>query len=179
MTRALVSSALSAELVQKWLQKLKHAPRPTNDKELEILTQWYFGKQLHADFRIYGDSGQYQIKETYNSYHGNGYEFSECCIHGYDHSWHFWRHVFGTLTCGGIAAYSYGQFKIQGHRNKARLDAWQKSRRTEGDSFVRPAFVRLAHGVGVGENRTIRDGSVLIAGREDGAARASILEGRQ
>ena len=164
----------SRKLMYEWWAKLKKAPIPRNALELELLSEWYFGKKLHASFDVYGDSGSYQITEVYNSYHGKGFEFSENCGDGYDHSRNFWNHVFGELSCGGIATRSYGQFKIKGYRHKRRLMAWQKMKARQDANYIRPAFVRLARNVGAGENRTIRGNSVLITGREDGAVRASI-----
>ncbi len=156
-----------------WKRRIEKAPKPSNDAELELLSLWYFGKALHAKFSIGATSGSYEIVERYNSYHGKGYEFSQGCSRGYDHSAFFWEHVFGTLSCGGIADRSYGQFNITGHRNKARLMRWQDTKRKRGISVLRSAFLRLARCVGAGENRAIRGGSVLMTGRVDGAVGAS------
>jgi hypothetical protein len=121
---------------------------------------------------VFRGGASYEVQEDYNKYHGKEFQFTEMCIYGYDHSAYFWARVIGRLSCGGIARASHGQSTIIGHRNKARLMAWQESRSRKNGSSVRPAFVRLARNVGAGENRIIRGSPVLIAGREDGAAGA-------
>lgn len=168
-------SSKRREIVRTWKAKIAKMPAPESDAELEVLSAWYFGKPLRLKkLNLYGTSGSYEVLEDYNSYHGNGYQFSEGCCEGYDHSGFFWAHVCGVLYYGGIARASHGLFNFKGHRNIARLMRWKDSRARGQSTSLRPFFVRLAREVGAGENRVIRGDSVLIAGREDGAAGASL-----
>ena len=150
--------------------KLK-IPLPQCDEELELLTQWYFGKPLHLKTM---SENCYEILEDYNSYHGDGFQFSESCTRGYDHSADFWAVVFGPLYCGGIGRASYGQFKANGWRQKRRISKWLKRRSERRSSTPRRAFVRLA-AQSSGAERTDRSAtrSVLMRGRVDAVRRAS------
>ena len=147
-------------------ERMNGFTKPETDAELEILTVIYFGVRLHVVFDIYKSStpdytasGRYEVKESYNSYHGTGYEFGKGCINGYSHSGAFWKYVFGDLYCGGIAGSSYGQFEVFTHREYKRLERWQESRRRGDSRGVRPAFVRLAKQYGLGENSSTPDRS--------------------
>jgi hypothetical protein len=146
--------------------KPEDLPKPETDAELEIISEIYFGKALHL--RKLSNYCSYEVEEDYNSYHGEGYEFSECNCKGYDHSAIFWRHILGQLYCGGIARASYGQYKIKGYRNKKRIDKWIANRRNN-TNYIRPQFARLANRYGVGESRMTLDSSALTCGRVDGA----------
>ena len=119
-------------------------PLPETDQELEIISELYFGAPLHLyELRAYEQSGNYQVNELYNSYHGEGFEYSTNCTIGYDHSAMFWRTVCGELTCGGIGSRSYGQFTINNRRHYKRLERWIRNRKN-GISYVRKPFERLA-----------------------------------
>lgn len=141
--------------------KYVNFPLPQNDAELELLTNWYFGKSLHIsrlDFSFYSEdscynndrnnhigSGSYEVMEDYNSYHGKGWKYSQCENEGYHDSGIFWNRVFGDLSCGGISRASYGQFYVDNYRHGKRLEKWIKSRNRKDNSYkVRPAFLRLA-----------------------------------
>lgn len=137
-------------------KRLIGKPKPVSDDELAILSNWYFGKPLHVDFDFYTESGSYKVIEKYNDYHGKGYEFGECCIHGYHHSRAFWNFVFGVLYCGGIASSSYGQFRANSERDKKRLMRWKDSRKANtGSGRIRKPFARLAEQL-TGSERTTR-----------------------
>lgn len=142
-------------------------PLPKNDAELEILTEIYFGVKLHLsklsaypvekrpDEPLLAHlSVHYQVKEQYSDYHGEGFDYSEYCGIGYNHSGLFWRTVLGVLSCGGIAGHSYGQTRSFGHRDKKRIENWICSRREEGPCKARKSFVRLAQKHGLGESAT-------------------------
>lgn len=122
-----------------WERNIK-MPLPQSVEELEILTEWYFGKPLHFRFlRV----GYYKVEESYNSYHGPGFAFDFSCTKGYDHSRDFWNQVCGPLSCGGIAVRSYGQFNCRSYRGKKRIEKfWVNS--GKGSSSIRPQFARLA-----------------------------------
>lgn len=145
-------------------------PLPKCDEELALLTTWYFGVPLHVQLHLWDGGGSYEVKETYNSYHGNGFAYSSSSSDGYDSSRDFWAAVFGRLTCGGIAGSSYGQFKVVGYRHAARLRQWMKYRISNRGNSPRRCFVRLAADVGGGERARIRGMRSLIDGREDGAS---------
>ena len=152
----------------------RRMPKPRNDAELAILTEWFFWAPLSLSvLQVATGYARYEVKQKFDSYHGAEFRLKSRCQ--YDADAGFWRFVIGELTCGGVAGSSYGQAKVVGWRNQKRLESWVQSRRNGGVSCVRPAFARLARAIGAGENRTIRGGSVLIAGREDGAAGASIV----
>lgn len=132
-------------------RKLK-IPLPRNKSELELLTKWYFGTEIHlkALWVTPGKEGvhyaQYEVREDYTSYHGikKGWLFDESCIRGYDYSSRFWAMVIGNVQCGGIGRASYGQTAFRGHRHKCRLEALAESMRRDGPDPVRSSFVRLA-----------------------------------
>lgn len=154
------------------------APKPRCDEELSILSEIYFGLPLRlVTLRFYGSSAQYEVEQSYNSYHGKGFRYSEHCTTGYDHSWWFWRHVIGELFCGGIARASYGQAHVIGHREVARMNFWVKDRRNPIGSSARKSFVRLARLHGAGENIARRNrppaNGVLSESRVDGVSAAS------
>lgn len=169
-------------------QELLDAPKPSNPAELEVLSRWYFGKPLHLAFlRIrraettepFAAYGQYEVAELYNDYHGNGWLFGQCCIHGYDYSRDFWQHVVGVLYCGGIADHSYGQVRIKGHRDRLRLQRFEECLRRKESGRLGKAFERLAREYGAGENTETADDGVLTTGRVDGAVGASITQAAQ
>ena len=139
----------------------KTFPKPSNDVELAIVSEIYFGAPLSLS--SLSDSS-YAVREEYNSYHGDGFAFACCSCEGYDRSQGFWNWVFGPLYCGGIATHSYGQFTPVSHRDKARLTRWQVSRRTEKGRTPRPAFVRLAAQCRERKNSEIRGIAVPIHG---------------
>lgn len=140
-------------------------PLPRNDAELEILSEIYFGVKLRLS-RLSGGivkkrpdepllehlSVSYTVEQPYNDYHGNGFDYSEGCIIGYDHSRLFWRTVVGNLFCGGIATHSYGQTRVFGHRKIKNIEEWISSRRKKGLCKPRKSFVRLAQEHGLGES---------------------------
>lgn len=118
-------------------------PKPQNDAEFAIVTEWVFGVALDVEWK-WGEA--YQIKQSYNSYHGKGFHFDKSCTYGYDRSSGFLHWALGRLYCGGIARSSYGQFNTEGHRDRRRIERWQESTRsgkTDG-STVRASYVRLA-----------------------------------
>lgn len=166
-------------------QELEAMPKPQCPAELEVLSQWYFGKKLHLSTLHVYDSGsapassagaQYEVAESYNDYHGSGWLHSTHCINGYDYSRDFWAFVIGPLCCGGIAGHSYGQANVFGHRDALRLRKFQDHLRRKEPGRLRSPFVRLAREHGAGENTATRDSRVQIAGREDGAATVSSQE---
>lgn len=150
---------------------LARLPKPRNMAEFAALTEWYFGKPLGLS-RLYvsGGGGSYEIAEDYNEYHGQGWLFSTLSIDGYDYSGALWKHVFGPLSCGGIARASYGQFHIVGgYREAKRLAALQDSWRRKDAGRVRASLARLAPNSGGGESAGIRGSGALTSGRVDGA----------
>jgi hypothetical protein len=165
--------------VKRTQAELMKAPLPSCPAELEVLSTWYFGAPLHlshlrvADDYSFGDeadgSASYEVLEEYNSYHGRGWLFGQCCIVGYDYSRDFWAHVIGRLYCGGIASRSYGQVNVLGRRNVKRLKDFEGYLRRNESGRLRKAFERLARSYGAGENTVTRDSRVLTSGREDGA----------
>ncbi len=157
-------------------EELRKMPLPANALELEVITEWYFGMPLHlSKLYVYeGGGAQYEVRELYNEYHGDGFLHSSHCTNGYGYSERFWKRVIGVLYCGGIGGHSYGQTKAQGHRNIKRLASLAKYLKVNGACKLRKPFERLARMNGAGENRVMRDSSVQIAGREDGAAAVSI-----
>ena len=123
---------------------LVHLPLPKTDAELEVISFAYFKKTLHlSELRL----GFYRVKEPYNSYHNENWEYSETNIEGYDHSRAFWNWVCGVLTCGGIGGVSYGSFSERGHKHKLRLKKWINNRQ-DGTNYLRKPFKRLAERVG-------------------------------
>lgn len=168
--------------VKRSLAELKASPLPSSPAELEVLSTWYFGTSLHLS-RLYvhlkgnapmSDAGvQYEVREEYGSYHGNGWLFGCYCINGYDYSRDFWEHVIGNLYCGGIAGRSYGQANVFGHRNVKRLKEFEEYLRRKESGRLRKTFERLARSYGAGENTATRDSCVLMGGREDGALAVS------
>ena len=156
--------------------QLRHMPLPSNDAELAIVSEWYFGMPLHlSKLSAYGDYASYEVMELYDAYHGDGWNFSKGCTRGYDYSRAFWGRVVGDLYCGGIAAHSYGQVKVAGWRHKKRLQRWIKDRLGKGVSAPRNQFIRLAQQNGLRENIAIRGSGVLTDDRADGASGASLL----
>jgi len=154
-------------------------PLPRNDAELEVVTLAHFGVALHlSTLSVWQDTGNFKVAESYDSYHGEGFQFSRGDPCGYNDSGNFWRMIFGRIDCGGIGRASHGQFKIVGHRQRKRLEHWQNSRRKGGVDQLRPPFVRLARRVGAGGNMAIRGSRVLTDGREDGASGALIRDGQ-
>ena len=128
---------------------LLRMPLPETDAELEVASFAYFGKALHLSIlRL----SSYDVKEPYDSYHGDGWPFDETSCEGYDHSAAFWNWVCGDRTCGGIAANSYGQFKRGGHRHQLRLKRWITNRQ-KGTNYLRKPFKRLAQSVGFGREQ--------------------------
>lgn len=155
---------------------LLKAPKPKNAAELAVMTKWFFGCELELKFlRFSGKHGQYEVKQDYNSYHGEGWAFGKTCVEGYDRSRDFWNYVLGPLGCGGIARANYGQFQArEGHRERLRIKALQDSVCGKDAGRVRKAFTRLAPIFGGGENTAILgSGRVLRGGRADGAPTAS------
>jgi hypothetical protein len=142
-------------------------PLPNCDAELEIVSEIYFKIPLHLS-RL--DRNSYKVRERYDDYHGNGWQFSTYSIAGYDHSELFWKTICGDLYCGGIASHSYGQFKINSKRHEKRIQHWINSRRGKKPDTVRTPLVRLAQKYGLGESIAIRGSGALTDGREDGAA---------
>ena len=154
-----------------WVTKpelITSLPRPRNDAELEIASEYIFGVPLHATFDLWGSGGRYHITEPYSSYHGKGFHYLSYSCEGYDRSAYFWKHVFGELSCGGIAGHSYGSFEVNGWRNRKRLENW-KSLKGKTVSAVRPFYERLAAQNREQKNREIRGVSVHSIGRVDGA----------
>ena len=131
----------------KWSRKIHgfvSVPRPRSDAELALLSMAYFGKALHLrDLSVYDISASYRVDEDYNSYHGAGFRYDETDTKGYDSSRRFWEHVIGALHTGGIAGVSYGQVRINGYRQKKRLQKWECDRRRKDSSSVRTPFTRL------------------------------------
>lgn len=170
------------KLIRRSREELRLMPKPSNPAELEALSYWYFGKELHMSLLTVSEhkwasasdgSVAYEVKEKYNDYNGSGWLHTEYCIKGYDYSRDFWAFVIGNLTCGGIASHSYGQAIVIGKRNLLRLQEFEKCLRLKGSGRLRRPFERLARKHGAGENTVIRDSRVLISGRVDGAAAAS------
>lgn len=165
-------------------EQLRAMPKPGCSAELEVLSQWYFGVPLHfSKLYVHGgwapaaDAGAtYEVAEPYNSYHGDGFLFGKNCIKGYDYSGAFWQYVVGNMSCGGIASHSYGQVNVFGHRDVARLRAFESFLRQKKPGRLRKAFERLAREQGAGENTVTRDSRVQIAGRVDGAAAVSFAK---
>jgi hypothetical protein len=165
-------------LAKRTRAELNATPRPANPAELEVLSEWYFGKALHlAELRCYGEGASYRVRERYNDYHGKGWLHKEGCIDGYNYSEHFWAHVIGRLSCGGIAGHSYGQTRVIGHRNSLRLQRFAEYIRRKESGRLRKPFERLAQQYGLGESASIRDKRTLTRGRVDGASAASIANG--
>lgn len=169
-------AAANAKGVRRSIAELRALPRPRNTAELEALSAWYFGKALHiAALRTYSVGGSYEVAERYNDYHGKGWLHSEHCIRGYDYSRDFWQHIFGPLSCGGIASRSYGQFKIEGgYREKLRLKNLEDSWRRKDAGRVRNSLARLAPNGGGGESAGIGRSRALTSGRVDAAGAASL-----
>jgi len=141
-------------------------PLPQSDAEFAILTEIFFGKPLTLSrFWLRDGYGQAQIAEKYDSF-GDPSCYSKL-------DW-FMRTVFGPMHTS--SSLTYTDFKRYKHRHWRRLERWQESRRRRDSSSVRPAFVRLAHQFGVGENivRRVdrRSDGVLMDGREDAASAA-------
>ena len=145
---------------EKFLESLP-LPKPANDAELAIASEFFFGIPLHL--RNLG-SGSYEVEQNYDSYHGVGFAFSCGSCEGYDRSAGFWNWACGHLYCGGIARASYGQFRTVGHRDSARLLRWQVSRREDKGRTPRPAYVRLAAHCRERKNSEIRGIAVPIHG---------------
>jgi hypothetical protein len=171
--------------VKRSRTELLAAPLPRCPAELEVLSTWYFGAPLHLScLRMYAKGmapaseagAEYEVREEYNSYHGNGWLFYGCAIEGYDYSSDFWAHVIGNLYCGGIASHSYGQCNVFGRRNVKRLKEFEECLRRNESGRLRRAFERLARSYGAGENTATRDSRVLTSGREDGAHAVSNAE---
>ena len=99
---------------------------PKTRKELEDLTEWYFGRRLNLRLRMYGSSADYEVSELFDDYDDRefaasfsarvGYHFSNYDIHGA-----FWNTIVGRVSCGGTAGRSYGQVDNIGHRHAKRL----------------------------------------------------------
>lgn len=154
--------------------ELRRMPLPRNPAELEVLSMWYFGKPLHLKLLSgWGDSFSYEVAEDYNSYHGEGWLFDQCCIDGYDYSRVFWRRVIGELDCGGIARASHGSVRSTSKRSAARLRKFSEYLRRNESGRLGTSFRRLAHEYGMGENAVTRDSCVQTGGRVDGAPAAS------
>lgn len=170
------------KLVKRTREQLKAMPKPQCPAELEVLTAWYFGKALHlSELSVYESNREgiaggatYRVAELYNDYHGKGWLHADDCIRGYDYSSDFWAYVIGHLSCGGIAAHSYGQAVVVGHRDVLRLKKFEGFLRRKEADRLRKAFERLAREHGAGENTVIRDSRVLTTGRVDGAVAASL-----
>lgn len=127
-------------------------PLPSNDAELALLTNWFFGKALSLSaLTIHGNHVSYRVREKYNSYHGGSGDLVSS-TGSYDVDREFWKRVVGELYCGGTAGFSYGQTRIA-HRGSCRLRRWVNSRRGKGSSKPRKAFERLA-ARSVGAERT-------------------------
>lgn len=139
------NEAILREKVSAAKVLLKKLPKPRCDSELAVITKIYFGAELSL-YRLdcFGEGASYEVKQDYNSYHGEGFEYGKNCIHGYDHSSNFWKWAIGNTTCGGIARASYAQVKVFGHRNKQRIKYWIESRRGKQTNYLRAPFVRLA-----------------------------------
>lgn len=152
-------------------------PAPRNDEELALLSLWYFGLSLRLkELRAWSGGASYEVAELYSMYHGDGYAYNGYSCDGYDSSRDFWRAVIGELTCGGIASHSYGQAKVVGHRNAARLEQWIKLRKLQRISTPRKLFERLALKQGEGERTRIRDMRRVTGGRVDAAQALSNSE---
>jgi len=151
-------------------------PLPQSDAEFAILSEIVFGQPLSlGKFFLWDSAGQMQIAEKYDSFapKNDGH---------YTIIGMFLRTVAGPMNCS--MSLTYTDFKRYDHRHWLRLERWQKSRRNNDSRTVRPAFVRLAHRFGVGENIIgrvdRRSGGVLSSGRVDAALAASILsQGQQ
>lgn len=141
-------------------------PLPQSDAEFAILSEVFFGKALSLDKLWLREDGygQANIAEKYDS-------FGDGC---YDKLSWFMRSVFGPIQTS--QSLTWTDFKRYKHRHWRRLERWQESRRRGDSSSVRPAFVRLAHQFGVGENIVgrvdRRSDDVLTDGREDAASAA-------
>lgn len=143
-------------------------PVPRNSAELALLTTWYFGAPLSLrQLQVWNNGGRrggfYEVEEDYSSYHGKGFAFDGYSCEGYDSSRRFWNKVFGELGTGGVARASYGDFKIDGHRQYQRLKHWDRI------STPRPVFERLALKKGEGERAQIRGRRSVTHVREDAA----------
>jgi len=139
-------------LLWKWSwnkEQFVGIPKPSNDAELEVLSELYFGVPLHlAEFRARLKSASYRVKEKYDSYHGTGFLYSKQSCGGYDHSACFWSHVIGRLSCGGIAGHSYGQVTLKSHRAGRRLSRWYDSWLRNESGRLGKQFDRLARTLG-------------------------------
>jgi len=126
------------------MQKLR-LPKPRNDAELAVLSEWYFDLPLSLmSLDVTSNYASYKVEQDYSIYHGEGFKYSDHDTKGYDHSAKFWEYVIGRLCCGGIARTSYGQANIIGHRNSVRLTKWMNSRRQKQAGHLRKPFIRLA-----------------------------------
>lgn len=145
-------------------------PLPQSDAEFAILSEIVFGKQLSLKkLWLWESTGRFSIAEPYDSYapRGDGlYGIIE-----------IFRTTIGRAMDCSASLGSMG-FKRYGHRHWRRFERWSESRRRNDSRSVRPAFVRLAHRFGVGENIVgrvdRRSDGVLTGGRVDGAPAASI-----
>lgn len=122
-------------------------PQPRSDAEFAAVTEFIFGMPLALkDLSIYGSDGRYEIAQPYSTYDDSSFNMA-AHNSSYDVSAQMMKACFGPLRCGGIAAHAYGQFSIEGHRNRLRLTRWATQRNTgrgAGLSGLRPAFARLA-----------------------------------
>lgn len=131
--------------------ELFEMPKPRNPRELEVLTEWYFGKPLHLSLlAVHGpwnesDAGgaRYEVAEKYNDYHGGSWLHHKSCIDGYDYSSRFWEYVIGPLTCGGIADRSYGQSHVREAKDVTRLKELEAAIDSNKKGRMRKAFTTI------------------------------------
>lgn len=149
-------------------------PRPQNDAELEIVSEWYFGIPLHfRSLHVWGSGGRYEVEEDFDSIPRFGRS-------GYDEHHLFWNWVTGPMEgVRGTARACYGGFKITSYRQQKRLEGWVSSRRKKDGSSVRRPFVRLAERI-TGSEGTPRSATrgVPTSGRVDGALAVSLSGGQ-
>lgn len=144
-------------------------PKPESVKELEILSEFIFGKALHLRIlTVYDNYALYDVKEKHDDSYD--YKFESIFNSNYVIDGAFWRHVVGGLSCGGIATTCYGQVKVTGgHRERKRLKKLSNSVHGGDANYIRPMFVRLADQLRDRRSRMIRGDSALSKGREDAA----------
>ncbi len=119
--------------------------KPSNDLELEIVSEYIFGVPLHLkklDTHD-GEYASYEVLENHDDYYDQSFNI-KAHNSSYEVDDFFWKTVIGSLFCGGIARASYGQVDVKGYRNQRRIVNWVFSRRNKSANYIRKPFTRLA-----------------------------------
>ena len=166
-------------------------PLPRNDADFAILSEVIFGvpltlKSLQVSWgpferthlvddrecsHLILGAGYAEIDYRYDDFETISGDFSKYSPLGHYRLEWLWQTAIGPMDSS--RSLTQTSIRVLTHRNKRRLEAWIKDRSQKRGSPPSPAFVRLAHKHGVGENNL--DGNrppervVLTGGRVDAA----------